>query len=72
MAFKSKKEKFAFWKGLQTGKKQRKTKKRSVARRVKLRKKPKAPTYDYSKWFDFDNRGRIKGSYTADGFFEPD
>ena len=22
--------------------------------------------------FDYDSRGRIKGSYTADGFFEPD
>ena len=22
--------------------------------------------------FDYDNRGRIKGSYTPDGFFEPD
>ena len=30
------------------------------------------PTYDYSKHFDFNSRGRIKGSYTPDGFFEPD
>ena len=22
--------------------------------------------------FDFDSKGRIKGSYTSDGFFEPD
>lgn len=30
------------------------------------------PVYDYSKDFDFDSRGRIKGGYTPDGFFEPD
>lgn len=29
------------------------------------------PVYDYSKYFDFDGRGRIKGSY-IDGRFEPD
>ena len=28
--------------------------------------------YDHSKDFDFDERGRIKGGYTRDGFFEPD
>lgn len=29
------------------------------------------PVFDYSKFFDFDGRGRIKGSY-IDGRFEPD
>ena len=29
------------------------------------------PVFDYSKYFDFDGRGRIKGSY-IDGRFEPD
>ncbi len=31
-----------------------------------------SPVYDYSKQFDFDKRGRIKGGYTPDGRFEPD
>ena len=35
-------------------------------------KKGNKPVYDYSKDFDFDKKGRIKGSYTSDGFFEPD
>jgi len=30
------------------------------------------PIFDYSKYYDFDNRGNIKGSYNADGFYEPD
>lgn len=42
--------------------------KKNVAR-MNLKVKPK---FDYSKFFDFDSRGRIKGSYTPDGFFEPD
>lgn len=29
------------------------------------------PVFDYSEYFDFDGRGRIKGSY-IDGKFEPD
>lgn len=29
------------------------------------------PVFDYSKYFDFDGRGRIKGAY-IDGRFEPD
>ena len=33
--------------------------------------KKKAPVFDYSKYFEFDNRGRIKGSY-VNGVFEPD
>ena len=36
----------------------------------KLRKN-KTPTHDYSNFFDFNEKGRIKGSY-VDGIFEPD
>ena len=37
-------------------------------------KKASKPKKQSSSWddFDYDHRGRIKGSYTPDGFFEPD
>ena len=67
MAFFTKKEKYAFVKGLIAGNRDKKpfvykTKHRKV-------KKPRYSVYD-----DFDRTpsGRIKGSYTVDGFFEPD
>ena len=34
--------------------------------------KQKLQPYWMNDWFDYDSKGRIKGSYTADGFFEPD
>ncbi len=43
-----------------------------IKRRLGQANKKKEPKHDYSKFFDFDSRGRIKGSYTPDGFFEPD
>jgi len=43
-----------------------------VKRRLGQAVEKKKPKYDYSKYFDFDSRGRIKGSYTHDGLFEPD
>lgn len=43
-----------------------------VKRRIGGGARNKTPVYDYSTFFDFDERGRIKGSYTPDGFFEPD
>ena len=38
----------------------------------KAKPKKDKPVYDYSTSYDFDKKGRIKGGYTADGFFEPD
>ena len=40
-------------------------------RRVAYLPKKKNPVYDYSKSFDFDSRGRIRGTY-IDGVFYPD
>lgn len=42
-----------------------------VKRRIGGGARNKTPVYDYSTFFDFDERGRIKGSY-IDGRFEPD
>ena len=43
---------------------------------IEQKKKPKKnenkPIFDFSQLFDFDEKGRIKGSYNSNGFFEPD
>lgn len=39
---------------------------------VKQKRKKVKPVYDVYSDFDFTPTGRIKGSYNADGFFEPD
>ncbi len=85
MKFKTKQEKRAFRMGLAAGSKkvaqkhvrdvEHKAKGNGTRFSTKPRKqknKPKSSSLDYSKYFDFDERGHIKGSYTVDGFFEPD
>ena len=74
MAFKSKREKYAYVKGIKKGQRGGKPfgQKKPVKKNSRSANTKKQPVYDYSKFFDFDSRGRIKGSYNVDGFFEPD
>ena len=77
MAFKTKSERYAYVRGLSAGNKGKRpfrSKKKQVRSVTVTKAKPKKdkPVYDYSTYFDFDNKGNIKGGYTADGFFEPD
>jgi len=77
LAFKSKAEKYAFVRGLCAGSKGKKpfgSKKKPKRKTAIIKAKPKRdkPIFDYSTYFDFNEKGNIKGSYTADGFFEPD
>ena len=76
MAFKTKKEKYAYVKGIKKGMRGgkpygKKKKPRKTGKRPSSGAKSQ-PVYDYSKYYDWDSRGNIKGSYTVDGFFEPD
>ena len=68
MAFKTKNERYAYVRGLKAGAKGKKPFKKSS----KYKAKDKHAKYDYSTYFDFDSKGNVKGSYTADGFFLPD
>lgn len=43
-----------------------------AAQAVKQNRKNVKPVYDVTSYFDFTPTGRIKGSYNANGFFEPD
>ena len=77
MAFKSKAARYAYVKGLQAGSKgkmpirsKQKLKQNSTV--VKAKPKKDKPVYDYSTYFDYNDKGNIRGGYTADGFFEPD
>lgn len=77
MAFKSKVERYAFVRGLSAGSKGKKpfrSKRKSKQKSTVIKAKPKKdkPVYDYSTYFDFNDKGNIRGGYTADGFFEPD
>lgn len=51
---------------------------RKYRKRKNKKKNPSAGAYNSrgriiaGNDFDYDSKGRIKGSYTADGFFEPD
>ena len=76
----SRSEKVSFWRrafnyirGLHQKEKDGVMMKRARAQtaRVQHTTKKKTPVFDYSEFFDFDSRGRIKGSY-IDGRFEPD
>ena len=83
MAFRTKQEKYAYKKGVRRGfaeamgYKNRATS-RTRRRRSKKHSRPgayntkKKPIMDTGLLFDYDDRGKIKGGYTADGFFEPD
>lgn len=88
MAYKTKREKQAYRRGLLNGLKRRTKKKVAATKRkrprVNKKNNPFGMTYrqmlredamrkrDLFGDFDLDSRGRIKGSYTPDGFFEPD
>ena len=92
MAFGSKKEKYAYVKGIKKGmrggkpwskkKKPRKKKSRSgkstssnpfgMSYYQMLRESEAQKRSLMGDDFEYDSRGRIKGSYTVDGFFEPD
>lgn len=68
--FQSKKEKYAYVQGLKAGTKGKKPYGRNgtVPKKHKTGTTPKRPPADDFIW----KNGRISGSYTADGFFEPD
>ena len=89
--FKTKREKYAYVRGIKAGNKgakpwgkQNKTKKRkkNVIRSGAYNSRGRindgrvddrhGPVVFIEDDFDFDSKGRIKGSYTPDGFFEPD
>ena len=87
MAFKTKREKYAFVKGIKKGMKggkpygKRKPKKKPCTRSTNpfgmtyhqmLREREHEKRSLMGDGFERDSRGRIKGSYTVDGFFEPD
>ena len=72
MSFKTKNERYAYVRGLKAGAKGKKPFNNAVKKPSKDKAKDKPVKYDYSTYFDFDSKGNIKGSYTADGFFEPD
>ena len=83
MKFKTKQEKRAFFIGWARAKKKYNVDKSECSKGEKRiddkgkrnqRRKNKHcnSDLDFSKYFDFDERGHIKGSYTCDGFFEPD
>ena len=88
MAYKTKREKQAYKRGLLNGLKRRAKKKVSTAKKKRPRSgkqnNPFGMTYhqmlredamrkrDLLGDFDLDSRGRIKGAYTPDGLFEPD
>ena len=87
MAYKTKKEKQAYRRGLLTGLARLKRRPKKVAKkrsRPNARNNPFGMTYaqmlredaqrkrDLLGDFEYDSRGRIKGSYTPDGRFEPD
>ena len=90
MAFKSKKERYAYVKGIKKGmrggkpygKKKKPRKKRAVRRssgnpfgmtyHQMLREGEAQKRSLMGDDFERDSRGRIKGHYTVDGFFEPD
>ncbi len=45
---------------------------KSKTSKTKKPKQTNKPVYPIDKDFDLEHRGRIKGSYNCDGFFEPD
>lgn len=91
MAFKTKKERYAYVKGIKKGQrggkpygKKKKPRKKSRSDKS-ISGNPFGMTYHQmlregaaqkrslmGDDFERDSRGRIKGSYTVDGFFEPD
>ena len=87
MAYKTKKEKQAYRHGLLTGLARLKKRHKKVSKkrsRPSARNNPFGMTYEqmlredaqrkreFLGDFEYDSRGRIKGSYTPDGRFEPD
>lgn len=87
MAYKTKKEKQAYRHGLLTGLKRAKKRPKKVTKkrsRLNAKNNPFGMTYaqmlredaqrkrEFLGDFEYDSRGRIKGSYTPDGRFEPD
>lgn len=70
MKFRTTREKRAFHMGCAVGCKYKKRKKKAVARRSHKKQLPYKRTL-FTDDFDHTPSGRIKGSYTADGFFEP-
>ena len=91
MAFKTKKERYAYVKGIKKGQrggkpygKKKKPRKKSGSGKIKpgnpfgmtyyqmLREGEAQKRSLMGDNFERDSRGRIKGSYTVDGFFEPD
>ena len=90
MAFKTRKERYAYVKGIKKGMRGGKLRRRKRKPRKQrsggsshgnpfgmsyyqmLREGEKQKRDLMGDDFDRDSRGRIKGSYTVDGFFEPD
>ena len=93
--FHTKKEKYAYVKGIKAGNKGAKPwgknyKRKNYKHKNYKKKTPRAGAYNsrgrindgrvddrhgpvvFWEGFLFDHRGRMKGSYTPDGFFEPD
>lgn len=72
--FGTKKEKYAYVQGLRAGSRGKKPYPLKNRKQAERRTEKKSYGSHAKRYDDFErtSTGRIKGSYTADGFFEPD